>query len=166
MHFPLCHLPLHLVLFYVCGALTNSSNSFVKPDLAHLTAEPTATVFLNAKGELRGSEWSVNLCIPPLPATRELRVAAIFGVNQYVLTLVILSEEVPLLRITLGLVICGLDAVGFDPNRSRIDFDVDFKSFTITFEVAFAIFELQLWSMLSVIEQEASCFATVDIFVS
>ena len=58
------------------------------------------------------------------------------------MALVILSEEVPLHRITLGLVICGLDAVGFDPNRSRIDFDVDFKSLTITFEVAFAIFEL------------------------
>jgi len=81
MHFPLCHLPMHLALFFVYGALTNPSNSFVKPDLAHLTAEPTAMVLLNAKGELSGSEWSVHLCIPPMPATRELRVAAIFGVN-------------------------------------------------------------------------------------
>ena len=150
MHFPLCNLPLlHPAFFFVSPC---SSLDFVQPDLAHLAAEPIAMVLLKAYDKALCSEWSADIRIPPLPALRELLVAAIFGVKMRLLASIILGIEVPFHRVTTRSIICGLDTVACDPNRSTLDSDVDFKSFTIALEVTFAVLEKHLRSVLPIVE--------------
>ena len=117
-----------------------------------MAGAPITVVLLNAKDKFTGFVWSVTFHIMPGPASVEFAVSAIFRVNHRLFASSILGDEVPFHRVTLRVIVCGLDAVACNPDRSRLDSDIDFKSSSITREVAFAMLVHQLRCEFSVVD--------------
>jgi len=149
----LFHLPLNLIffVFLTFRALINRSTGLVQPDLTHLTAAPITMVLLNAKDEFAGCKRGVTFHIIPEPAIRELAVSTIFRVNDCLFAPFILSDEVPFHRVTCRKIVCWLDAVAWDLDRSSLDSYIDFKSSSITLEVTFAALKHHLRCIFSIV---------------